>query len=55
MKKLVALFIVCFSVPAIALALSASGHDVPELGNLALLGIGAMGLGLARHRVRSNR
>lgn len=55
MKKLVALFVVCFAVPAIAFALSASGHDVPELGNLALLSIGVMGLGLARHRVRANR
>ncbi|MGI9287572.1 MAG: PEP-CTERM sorting domain-containing protein [Pseudomonadales bacterium] len=28
---------------------------MPEPGNIALLGIGLIGPGLARHRVRTNR
>lgn len=55
MKKLVTLFIVCFTVPAIAFALSAYGHEVPEPGSITLLGIGLLGLGLARFRVRANK
>lgn len=55
MKKLVALLIVCIAVPSMAFALSAYGHDVPEPGNIALLGIGVAGLGLARRRVRINK
>ncbi len=55
MKKLVALIIACIAVPSIAFALSAYGHAVPEPGNIALLGIGFVGLGLARRRVRANK
>ncbi len=55
MKKRVTLFIVCFAVPASVYALSAYGHEVLEPGSIALLGIGLLGLGLARFRVRANK
>ena len=55
MKKLAVLVVVCSGVPATAIALSAYGYEVPELGSIILLCIGLMGLGLARRRVRANR
>ncbi len=55
MRKLVALLVACITVPSVAFALSAYGLQVPEPGNIALLGIGVMGLGLARHRVRIDK
>lgn len=55
MRKLIALLVTCITVPAVAFALSAYGLQVPEPGNIALLGIGVMGLGLARHRAHVDK
>ncbi len=53
MKKTITLAILCLAVPSAVFTLNAYGFRVPEPGNVVLLAVGAVGLGLARRRARN--